>query len=185
MESLGVIGNLAVASFFCAGSAIECPPHSAPSKHSMFIFHPYNHLWFLSFRLTIPQVVNLSKTSGNPLPAATLFPHRATMFARIAPLQIGITMVQFAAVKHLRNALDTVLVPSPVNLSLAYGAASVPLIAAKYNLIIAEVYRYNGRSPSVTAAVQKSLAAQAKEFWMMRIQPGLLWSFLRDSFSVG
>ena len=47
--------------------------------------------------------------------------------------QVGLTVVQFTAVRQLRELLDSTLGPKTVNLSLAYGTASVPLIAAKYN----------------------------------------------------
>ena len=129
-------------------------------------------------------MINLSRKSEHPLPRASLFPHRATMFMRMAPLQTGLTVVQFTAVRQLRKVLDSLVGPSPLNLSLAYGTASVPLIAAKYNLIISGVYRYNGRSVS-RQGTPTSYVNQLKNFWVRRIQPGLLWSFLRDSFSVG
>lgn len=47
--------------------------------------------------------------------------------------QVGLTVVQFTAVRQLRELLDSTLGPKTVNLSLAYGTASVPLIAAKYD----------------------------------------------------
>lgn len=157
MDHLSHIGNLVTASFLCTASIIE---------------------------FTIPQVINLSHKTDKPLPRASLFPHRMAMQANMAPLQTGLTVVQFAAVRELRKLLDSLLGPSRLNLSLAYGAASVPLIAAKYNMIISGVYRYNGR-PAPHADAVVSYAKQAKTFWMRRIQPGLLWSYLRDSGSVG
>ena len=92
--------------------------------------------------------------------------------------------MQFTTVRQLRKLVDFLVGPSPLNLSLAYGAASVPLIAAKYNLMISGIYRYNGR-PAPQQEAFSSYAKQAKNFWMRRIQPGLLWSYLRDSGSVG
>ena len=135
-------------------------------------------------RFTIPQVINLSQNSKSQLPRAPIFPHRATMFVRLAPMQTGITIVQFTAVRQLRKLLDSIGGPSPLHLSLAYGTASVPLIAAKYNMIVSAVYRYNGH-PGPHQEGNAGYSKQLMRFWKRRIQPGLLWSFLRDSFSVG
>jgi hypothetical protein len=143
--------NVCAASFLCSGAIVE---------------------------FTIPQVVNLSKASGNPLPPAPFYPNRAMIFARAIGPQTGITIVQFSLVKKLRDVLDDATGERPVNLSLAYGTASVPLVAAKYNLLISDVYKYYDRAaPANTSGVVA--------FWKRNIAPGLLWSFLRDSGSVG
>ena len=54
----------------------------------------------------------------------------------------------------------------------------VPLVSAKYNLLISGVYKYFGRSAPTKDA---GLVA----FWRRNIKPGLLWSFIRDCFSTG
>ena len=134
---------------------------------------------------TIPQVVKLSQTAakGSVLPPNPLYPHRVMMAARMMPAQTAITAVQFALVRQLHAALDAAVGPTPVNLSLAYGAASVPLIAAKYNMIIAGVYKYNDMPAAGPA--HTSFAQRAAWIWRRNVAPGLLWSFLRDSGSVG
>jgi hypothetical protein len=43
------------------------------------------------------------------------------------------------------------------------------LIAAKYNLIITDVYHYNGRAAPASKSTGSYLV-QAKHFWMRRIQ---------------
>lgn len=133
---------------------------------------------------TIPQVVKLSQATAQALPPAPLFPHRAAMFARFIGPQTALTVLQFGLVRELREVIDKAVGWSPVNLSIAYGVASVPLITAKYNLIIAGVYKYNGVSnPQAPSA--ESYLQTCTRFWRRNIQPGLLWSYLRDSGSVG
>jgi hypothetical protein len=133
---------------------------------------------------TIPQIIRLSQATADPLPAAPLFPHRAALMARLLGPQTVLTVAQFVAVRELRDAFDAAAGPSTLNFVAAYGLASVPLIAAKYNLIIGGVYAYSGRPAPAKAADGGPIAAAAA-FWRRKIAPGLLWSFLRDSCSVG
>lgn len=133
---------------------------------------------------TIPQVVALSQTTAQKLPQATFFPHRAKMFAQMIGPQTALTVLQFGLVRELREIIDQVKGPSPFNLSLAYGAASVPFVAAKYNLIITDVYKYFGKSSPQQASDQSMMQTCCK-FWQRNIQPGLLWSFIRDVSGTG
>ena len=98
--------------------------------------------------------------------------------------QTAITATQFVLVRELAKVLDSTIGPQPVNLSLAYGVASVPLISAKYNLLTADVFAHFGKQPPV-GPVHGSHAEALKVFWRQKIQPGLLWSFCRDSGSTG
>ena len=59
----------------------------------------------------------------------------------------------------------------------------VPLIAAKYNLLFADVYRHFGAQPP--QAVAKTRLAYWTHQWETKIRPGLLWSYLRDTISIG
>ena len=131
---------------------------------------------------TVPQIVKLSQTSGRPLPLAPL-PIRLLIMGRALGPQVGLTVVQFSAVRQLGELLDSTLGPKPVNLSLAYGTASVPLIAAKYNLLFADVYRHFKAQPP-QAPAESRLAFWTQQ-WETKIRPGLLWSYLRDTISVG
>jgi len=132
---------------------------------------------------TIPQIIALSQKSTNPLPPAKLFPHRAAMFTRSMPAQSAITAFQFVLVREVRDRLDVILGNHAFNLSIAYGAASVPFIAWKYNLLNAGVYTYmTGRSPPV---VEESRSEALRRLWSKKIKPGLLWSYLRDTGSIG
>ena len=131
---------------------------------------------------TIPQVVKISASTEQPLPKAMLA-HRAQMGARMIAPQTAITAVQFALVKQIKHVLDAGIGPHKANLSLAYGAASVPFIACKYNLIISDVYSFNGR-PSPGPA-SSDLSKKLAHIWRRNIAPGLLWSFIRDSGAVG
>lgn len=131
---------------------------------------------------TVPQIVKLSQTSSLPLPAAPLQTRLLIQSRALGP-QTALTCVQFAAVRELRDALDRLLGASPVNLSLAYGAASVPLIAGKYNLLFADVYRHFQLAPP--EAPGETLGAKLWRQWETKIRPGLLWSYLRDTFSIG
>ena len=85
--------------------------------------------------------------------------------------------------RQLRELLDSALGPQAVHLSLAYGTASVPLIAAKYNLLFADVYRHFGAQPPQPVA--KTRLAYWTHQWETKIRPGLLWSYLRDTISIG
>lgn len=81
-----------------------------------------------------------------------------------------------------QGALDDVH-PSPFNLSLAYGAASVPFVAAKYNMITRDIYSYfklerPGADPG-------TFLDSVRETWHKKIAPGLIWSYARDTTSVG
>jgi len=131
---------------------------------------------------TVPQIVKLSQTSALPIPAAPLQTRLLIQTRALGP-QTALTCVQFAAVRELRDALDMALGTSPVNLSLAYGAASVPLIAGKYNLLFADVYRHFKLAPP--EAPGEGLRAKLWRQWETKIRPGLLWSYLRDTFSIG
>lgn len=131
---------------------------------------------------TIPQIVKLSQTSSLPLPAAPLQTRLMILPRAIGP-QVAITMAQFAAVREVRDALDSALGAKPVNLSLAYGAASVPLIAGKYNLLFSDVCHH------FKVAQPEKLGETRAQFlwrqWETKIRPGLLWSYLRDTGSIG
>ena len=120
------------------------------------------------------------------LPSEETFEPRRRGFggeSRALGPQTALTCVQFAAVRELRDALDRLFGASPVNLSLAYGAASVPLIAGKYNLLFADVYRHFQLAPP--EAPGEMLGAKLWRQWETKIRPGLLWSYLRDTFSIG
>jgi len=97
--------------------------------------------------------------------------------------QTGITCVQFALVRELRDVLDAVLGPSPINQALAYGAASVPLIAGKYNLLFSDVYTHFKLAPPVVPG-ETRVQFWTRQ-WQTKIRPGLLWSYLRDTGSIG
>lgn len=151
---------------------------------------------------TTPQVVRLSQTSASPLSAFPMSLRASVVLKNIAP-QTAITAVQFCLVRKLIDVVDQTLGPSPYNIPLAYGIASVPLIAAKYNLIQESVYlhgsRVNAAAPStimttkktmpnpnpMTMEKEKNILATTRKFWIQKIQPGLLWSYLRDSGSIG
>ena len=151
---------------------------------------------------TTPQVVRLSQTSTSPLSSFPISLRASILFKNITP-QTAITAVQFCLVRKLIDVVDQTLGPSPYNIPLAYGIASVPLIAAKYNLIQESVY-FHGRSvnaaaapltmmtkttTATTVAMEKNkknnFVATTRKFWIQKIQPGLLWSYLRDSGSIG
>lgn len=137
---------------------------------------------------TIPQVVRLSQAgSAKGLPALRLFPHRASLMARMLPAQSLITIMQFCAVRETRHTIDSVLGETPINLPLSYGLASVPLIAAKYNLVVEGVYRRHDADAARLIGRRRpqwSLPAAA-HFFSTKIQPGLLWSYIRDSVGIG
>jgi hypothetical protein len=52
-----------------------------------------------------------------------------------------------------------------------------------YNLLIADVYKYHGRT--IEAPTQKNIAQQLVTYFKRNIAPGIVWSLLRDSLSVG
>ena len=135
---------------------------------------------------TIPQLTRLSQSSSSPLAHIPFRPRMLLMSRNLGP-QTAITVVQFGLVRELRDVLDLTLGPSRFNVSLAYGAASVPFIAAKYNLIQESVLRHSKTKTKTTNAPTKKLPlhTQALQFWSHKIQPGLLWSYLRDSGSIG
>jgi len=131
---------------------------------------------------TVPQIVKLSQMSTMPLPVAP-FQTRLLIMGRALAPQTAITCLQFAAVREAHDAIDRTLGPSRLNLSLAYGAASVPLIAAKYNLLFADVYRhFNAAPPDLPGETRAQFWARQ---WETKVRPGLLWSYLRDTFSIG
>lgn len=137
---------------------------------------------------TIPQIVRLSRTaSAGGLPTLRLFPHRAALMARMLPVQSLMTITQFCAVREMRGAMDHVLGETPLNLPLSYGLASVPLIAAKYNLVVEGVYQHHGAAATSAGGDRRpsfSLRAAAR-FFSTKIRPGLLWSYIRDSVGIG
>ena len=141
---------------------------------------------------TTPQVVRLSQTSTSPLSSFPISLRASILFKNITP-QTAITAVQFCLVRKLIDVVDQTLGPSPYNIPLAYGIASVPMIAGKYNLIQESVYLHGRRindAPSTikmttTTTSKNNFVATARQFWIQKIQPGLLWSYLRDSGSIG
>ena len=132
-------------------------------------------------QFTAPQIVRLSATSATPLPRLTAGGFATLMSRSLAPQSL-ITMVQFWCVRELRRAIDGVLGPRRVHLSLAYGAVSVPIVAAKYSMLTSDVFRLHDTGGRKMPSL--SLSA-ARDLWRRRIKPGLLWSFLRDSGSIG
>ena len=148
--SLEVLPQLIGASFLCSAAIVE---------------------------FTVPQIIKLSASGQMPLPSPT-FGQKCALFGRSIAPQTAITTFQFVLVRELREALDGVVGAHPVNLSLAYGTASVPLIAGKYNLLTADVYSYFGRKQMATEEGMGAL-------WRKKVQPGLLWSYIRDCGAVG
>jgi len=142
---------------------------------------------------TIPQIVRLSQSSSKPLQPIWLKARFALLTKSIVP-QTAITILQFGLVRELRDVLDNTIGPSRYNISLAYGVASVPFIAGKYNLIQETVFNHgitaatNTTTTSTTTPVStanQSFQNTIKSIWTKKIQPGLLWSYLRDSGSIG
>ena len=114
--------------------------------------------------------------------------------ARMLPAQSLITVAQFCAVREMHSALDRLLGKTQLNLPLSYGLASVPLIAAKYNLVVEGVYRHHGiGGSSVNSSPPGSRRLHhydfsvqaASRFFATKIRPGLLWSYVRDSAGIG
>jgi len=134
-------------------------------------------------QFTVPQVVTLSKASGNPLPKARALRHQVALMSRSLAPQTAITAVQFGLVREFKITLDRAMGENPLHLSAAYGAVSMPFVAAKYNLLIADVYKYHGRT--IEAPTQKNIAQQLVTYFKRNIAPGIVWSLLRDSLSVG
>ena len=147
---------------------------------------------------TIPQIVRLSKSSSTPLKPFS-FSKKVHLMSRNLGPQTAITALQFGLVRKLRDVLDQTVGPSRFNISLAYGVASVPLIAAKYNLIQESVFYHgtigsnNSRTGTVgttTTTITETrkpwiISDKLVQFWSQKIQPGLLFSYLRDSGSIG
>ena len=133
---------------------------------------------------TIPQVVRLSQasTSKNAMLPDLRLSARVALQARMLPLQSAITIGQFAAVREMRDAIDGFLGESPLNLSFSYGLASVPLIAAKYNLVVAGVYRHS--ASHLSSGIHRPVES-ASSFFRTKVKPGLLWSYMRDSVGIG
>jgi hypothetical protein len=153
--TLNLLGNIQVASVLCSASVIE---------------------------FTIPQLVRLSQGTSTPLPPAPIRA-RAVLFARNIGPQAALTMVQFAGVRWGRDQLDALWGPSPMNFMLAYGGLSVPLVTLKYNLITADLYRYN--NVIRPAPEGETMMVFLKNQWNAKIRPGLAWAFIRDCFSIG
>ena len=131
-------------------------------------------------QFTVPQIVHLSAATQTPLPRLALRDGAAVM-RRALFTQSAITTVQFCLVRELRVALDALTGKRRMNMSFAYGAVSVPIVAAKYNLLTADTYFLLGGSRGAAAAA----AFDPVAFWRSKIKPGLAWSFLRDSGSIG
>eukprot|EP00808_Paulinella_micropora_P005836 g24170.t1 len=132
---------------------------------------------------TTPQVVRLSQNTTVPLRQMSFFPHRTVLQLRCLGPQTAITAVQFALVRALRDNLDKDFGDNPFHLSAAYGAASVPLIALKYNMITADIYKYQNLQAPTTDS--RGYAGMVYSIWTKKIKPGLLWSYLRDTGSIG
>mmetsp|Transcript_4590 Transcript_4590/g.14642 ORF Transcript_4590/g.14642 Transcript_4590/m.14642 type:complete len:339 (-) Transcript_4590:61-1077(-) len=131
--------------------------------------------------LTVPQIVRLSLPTKTPLPNTPLAA-RIAMQPRLLGPQTALTTLQFGLTREVRDLLDRALGPNKLHLSAAYGIASGPCRAAAYNLLIAGTYAYHGRSAQ---GGTDSLPERARTFWLTKVKPGLLWSVLRDSGSVG
>eukprot|EP00656_Telonema_subtile_P012356 TRINITY_DN16214_c0_g1_i2.p1 TRINITY_DN16214_c0_g1~~TRINITY_DN16214_c0_g1_i2.p1 ORF type:complete len:262 (+),score=33.87 TRINITY_DN16214_c0_g1_i2:189-974(+) len=133
---------------------------------------------------TIPQIVKLSST---PIQGAGLKMY-STVFARTLVPQALITAFQFSLVRKLKLGIDTMAGDHPMNLSFAYGIASVPLVAAKYNLLMEDVFHVANidiadvpkKVPASSSRMKEALA-----FWNQRIAPGFMFSLVRDSGSIG
>ena len=126
--------------------------------------------------LTIPQVVRLSRPTAEPLPATPLTA-RLAMLPRLIGPQTALTVVQFGFIRELRDAMDRWRGPHPLHLSLSYGLVSGPCRSAAYNLLIAGTYAHHGRASPGDFSIER--------FWRTKVVPGLAWSVLRDSGSVG
>ena len=126
--------------------------------------------------LTIPQVVRLSQPTATPLPPTGLAA-RLALLPRLVGPQTALTFVQFAFIRELRDGMDRLRGPHPLHLSLSYGLVSGPCRSAAYNLLIAGTYEHHGRASPSDGSFTR--------FWRTKVVPGLFWSVLRDSGSVG
>ena len=99
------------------------------------------------------------------------------MLPRLLGPQTALTVVQFGCIRELRDAMDRWRGPHPLHLSLSYGLVSGPCRSAAYNLLIAGTYAHHGRAAPGDASLAR--------FWRTKVVPGLAWSVLRDSGSVG
>lgn len=131
---------------------------------------------------TIPQVTKLSLTSSVPLPAAALQARLAIQARALGP-QTAITCFQFALVREARRLIDAAVGPNPANQALAYGAASVPLISLKYNMLFSNVYSHWKLAPPEVPG--ETRAQFCRRQWETKVRPGLAWSYLRDTGSIG
>ena len=75
------------------------------------------------------------------------------------------------------NGMNSGGFPHPLHLSLSYGLVSGPCRSAAYNLLIAGTYAHHGRASPGDFTIER--------FWRTKVVPGLAWSVLRDSGSVG
>uniref|UniRef100_A0A7S4B0S3 Mitochondrial carrier protein n=1 Tax=Chrysotila carterae TaxID=13221 RepID=A0A7S4B0S3_CHRCT len=94
------------------------------------------------------------------------------------------TFVQFSSVRIVSEVLDK-MHKSDYNLAVAYGFASVPFTSIKYNLLTDKVYSHFGRQRASTLEAGASRVSTISHFFLEKVAPGFMWSWLRDGLGVG
>ena len=132
---------------------------------------------------TVPQIVALSQASPSPLPTTTYMGAAARgIFARAIAMQTGLKVLHFGAVRAIKKGLDNVGAFGAYNINVAYGLVAVPAQAASYNTLTADTFRYFGKTKGQSSA---NFVEAGAAFFRTKVKPGFLWTFARDSNSVG
>jgi hypothetical protein len=138
----------------------------------------------LTIVFTTPQIIVLSQKSKSVVLPPFSSAHLVRIFKRAIFTQTGNKCVHFGAVRALKKTLDQ----SPgggfgkYNINVAYGFVSVPVQAWAYNSLNADVFQYFGRSQAITST---SWVGSAQNFFHKKIRPGFVWTWLRDTNSIG
>ena len=133
---------------------------------------------------TTPQIISLSQKSSSPLPkgSGSIFKRAGIKIFQTAILTQTINkLLHFGSVRILKDALDDAGAFGAYNINVAYGLVSIPMQAWSYNSLNADVFRHFGKSQPQTGTV----TALAADFFNKKIRPGFVWTFLRDSHSIG
>jgi len=122
----------------------------------------------------IPQAVNLS---NSVLPATGFASRMSIVGANLAPL-FALKFVQLGAFRELRYFLDKYSENTKaLHVPVAFGLTNVPVQSAMYGMSISGTWKYYDKAPPSAGGI--------REFFRLKVFPGIWWTFLREGFATG
>lgn len=122
---------------------------------------------------TAGQVVNTSQGKLTPLSLA----QRAGLYRATICKQFALTTLAWASIREMKMGLDRITGSDAVSMMIACGLVGLPTGSLQYNWAIRDTYSFMNLPPAEKTGL--------REFYNLKIAPGLLWAFIRAAVATG